>query len=140
MIAMSAEVLAFLQQPHFAVAATLAPDGLPHQTVVWYMLDGADVVFSIPENSVKHKHLLRDARVSLCIEEAFRYVTLAGRAELSADPGRQIYQQLGARYQPVIALRAAAPAMPDSRVADLMTRERVTIRVKIDKLVTMGMA
>lgn len=25
----------FLDQPHFAVVATIAPDGTPHQTVMW---------------------------------------------------------------------------------------------------------
>ena len=70
---------AFLEAPRFAVAATISTDGLPHQTVVWYALDGNDeLVVSTPRGSLKHRHLLRDPRLSLCVA-AFNATTLPQR-------------------------------------------------------------
>ena len=78
---------AFLEAPRFAVAATISTDGLPHQTVVWYALDGNDeLVVSTPRGSLKHRHLLRDPRLSLCVEEGFRYVTVSGRVRIEEEP------------------------------------------------------
>ena len=75
-MALTEEQRAFLEAPRFAVAATISTDGLPHQTVVWYALDGdEELVLSTPRGSLKHRHLLRDPRLSVCVEEGFRYVT-----------------------------------------------------------------
>jgi predicted pyridoxine 5'-phosphate oxidase superfamily flavin-nucleotide-binding protein len=75
-VSLTEEQRAFLEAPRFAVAATISTDGLPHQTVVWYALDGdEELVLSTPRGSLKHRHLLRDPRLSVCVEEGFRYVT-----------------------------------------------------------------
>jgi hypothetical protein len=65
----------------------LSTDGLPHQTVVWYALDGdAELVLSTPSGSLKHRHLLRDPRLSVCVEDGFRYVTVSGRVRIEEEP------------------------------------------------------
>ncbi len=77
----------FLEAPRFAVAATISADGLPHQTVVWYALDGEEeMVLSTPRGSLKHRHLLRDPRLSVCVEDGFRYVTVSGRVRIEEEP------------------------------------------------------
>src|SRR3972149_2449887 len=38
----SADVKAFLSQPHVAALATVRPDGRPHVTPVWYDFDGSE--------------------------------------------------------------------------------------------------
>jgi hypothetical protein len=60
MAELSAPMREFLDGVHFAVAATIASDGMPHQTVIWYALDADELVFNIPKGSLKHKHLQRD--------------------------------------------------------------------------------
>jgi predicted pyridoxine 5'-phosphate oxidase superfamily flavin-nucleotide-binding protein len=45
-VALTEEQRAFLEAPRFAVAATISADGLPHQTVVWYALDGDEEMVS----------------------------------------------------------------------------------------------
>ncbi len=125
---------AFLEEPRFAVAATIASDGMPHQTVVWYMLDGDDVIINTPEGSLKHKHLLRDPRLSLCIEDGMRYVTVSGSVTLSPDPGRALYSQLGARYQASSMAIPSGPP-PDPRILELLSRERITIRLKVERVI-----
>ncbi len=151
----------FLEGVHFAVAATLTADGRPHQTVVWYQLEGDQVLVSTPRDSLKHKHLQRDPRLSLCIEQAYRYITLSGPVTLTEDStsARADYDRLGKRYRstfnPLLMLgfmgralvgklrarlkppTAAAPA-PANRMQDLLSRERVTVRMRIDKVQSSG--
>jgi PPOX class probable F420-dependent enzyme len=134
------EQRAFLDQPHFAVVATIGLDGLPHQTVMWYVRDGDDLVLSTPEGSLKHHHLRRDSRLSVCIEDGFRYLTLSGLAAIDQlDPGaaRALYQQIGARYM------GTAPPLPtdrpiDPKVAALLSRPRVTLRLTVDHIHSNG--
>ncbi|MDX2076255.1 MAG: PPOX class F420-dependent oxidoreductase [bacterium] len=137
MTVMSDAVRAFLDKPHFAVVATLTSEGLPHQTVIWYMRDGDDIIFSVPFDSMKHKHLKRDNRISLCMEEGFSYVTITGTAILEEDPqkARAEYGQLGIRYRGAVAMPTRPPS---AESAELMSRERVGIRVKVDKIISQG--
>jgi len=136
---------AFLQAPHFAVAATIGANGLPHQTVMWYALDGDDLVLSTPSGSLKHKHLQRDARLSVCIEEGFRYVTLSGMATVDErDPqaARALYMQIGAGYMAGMGGAGGAgrpdPSRLDPKAAELLSRERVTLRLKVDHVHSNG--
>lgn len=43
----------FLEGRHYAVIGTLNADGSIHQTVVWYLLEGEQIRFSIGAESVK---------------------------------------------------------------------------------------
>ena len=43
---LTAAVRHFLETPRFAVIATINEDGSPHQTVVWYLLRGDDIVMN----------------------------------------------------------------------------------------------
>lgn len=103
------------------------------------MRDGDDIIFSVPYDSVKHKHLKRDSRISICLEEGFSYVTITGNAVLEEDPqkAREEYGQLGARYRG--AITTPPPTRPPSgKTADLLSRERVGVRVKIEKIISQG--
>jgi general stress protein 26 len=66
----------FLSKVHFAVVSTIASDGMPHQTVMGYKLNGDQLLLSTPFDSLKHKHLKRDNRISVCVEKGHAYVTL----------------------------------------------------------------
>jgi PPOX class probable F420-dependent enzyme len=80
------EVRAFLAERRFAVVASVRADGLPHQTVMWYELRGDTVLLNEGAARARSKHLHRDPRLSLCVEDGDRYVTLSGPCELqSAD-------------------------------------------------------
>ncbi len=135
---------AFLEAPRFAVAATISTDGLPHQTVVWYALDGDDeLVVSTPSGSLKHRHLLRDPRLSLCVEEGFRYVTVSGRVRIEEEPeaARELYGRIGARYRGAMPRPSAGKGPPprlDTKTAELLSRERVTLRLAIERVRSNG--
>ena len=145
----------FLSKVHFAVVSTIASDGMPHQTVMWYMLDGDKLLLSTPNSSLKHKHLKHDDRISVCVEKGYAYVTLTGRVTLNEEPvsARKDYDILGKRYRgtfnPFMILgfmfRGAmtnirrkligeAPRKDTNRMQDMLTRERVTLHMQIEKV------
>ena len=95
------EVRAFLAERRFAVVASIRADGLPHQTVMWYELRGDAVLLNEGAARARSKHLHRDPRLSLCVEDGDRYVTLSGPCELqSADQEAALNDivALAARY------------------------------------------
>lgn len=71
-----------------AKLATVRADGSPHVAPVWIDLDGDDVVFMTSAETVKGKAILRDGRVSLCLDDdrpPFSFVTLSGTVSTSTD-------------------------------------------------------
>src|ERR1700730_7316503 len=70
---------------------TINASGTPQLTVMWYaLLPGQDVVvLNATRGLVKERNLRLDPRMSLCIEDGMRYVTLEGRAELVQDRAQQ---------------------------------------------------
>jgi PPOX class probable F420-dependent enzyme len=100
---LSDEVRGFLELPHFGVMATINRSGTPQLTVMWYALHPEldVVVLNASRGLLKERNLRRDARMSLCIEDGPRYVTLEGRAELIDDRGqqeREVNQLIAPRY------------------------------------------
>jgi PPOX class probable F420-dependent enzyme len=83
--------------------STVRADGSPHVAPIWFLLDGDDLVFNTAKTSVKGRNLLRDGRAALCVDDdrpPFAYVILAGRVELSEEPGplREWAGRIAGRY------------------------------------------
>jgi PPOX class probable F420-dependent enzyme len=101
------EVTAFLQQPGVLVRiATLTPDGSPHVTPAWFILDGGDIVMTPRAESSWLAHLRRDPRIALTIDEdphPYRKVTVEGTATFRFEVGhddewRDLYRAIAKRY------------------------------------------
>jgi hypothetical protein len=79
---------------------------------MWYALaEGADAVVLISMRGlIKDRNLRRDSRMSLCVEDGMRYVTLEGRAELIDDCAQQEREvnELIALYRPTARQSALA--------------------------------
>lgn len=78
--------------------ATAAPT-----SPVWVDLDGDDIVFLTSADTIKGKAILRDPRVSLCLDDErppFSFVTITGTATTSADPDELLRwaTTIGGRY------------------------------------------
>ncbi len=91
------------ESPRTAVLATVRADGRPHAAPVWFDLDGDVLVFTTAETTVKGRNMLRDPRVSLCIDEEeppFHFVMIEGTSELKAeDPDLLRWAtRIGGRY------------------------------------------
>ncbi len=86
-----------------AKLAVVRGDGSPHVAPVWVDLDGDDIVFLTSADTIKGKAILRDPRVSLCLDDErppFSFVTITGTATTSADPDELLRwaTTIGGRY------------------------------------------
>lgn len=119
------KVRAFLQETRFAVLATINDDGTPQQTVMWYDLDGDEILMNTAAGRVKAHNLRRNPKISLCFEDGYRYVTLVGTVQLIED------QETA---QADIARLAKRYGSDD--ISGYMKQTRVTLRMPIERVVT----
>ena len=88
---------------HTAKLAVVKADGSPHVAPVWIDVDDDEVVFTTGAETLKGKSILRDPRVSICVDDErppFSFVTISGRARISIDPDELLYwaTRLAGRY------------------------------------------
>jgi PPOX class probable F420-dependent enzyme len=124
---------AFVEEPRFAVLGTINKDGSPQMTVVWYELQGDTILMNTAAGRRKVHNLERDPRVALTIENAYRYVTLYGRATLEDDQEVALsdIRHLAIRYQ---------GEQEGQRLVDeeFGKEQRVSIRVSIERVDMFG--
>jgi PPOX class probable F420-dependent enzyme len=90
-----------LEKPYVGVVTTVRPDGSPQSTVVW-----VDVVDGVPSfntalGRVKPRNLEADPRASLVVvdpTDAFKWVALDGRAEMTTDGADAQIDKLAKKY------------------------------------------
>ena len=75
---LSPDARAFLSQPHFATIATLDPDGTPRQAVIWYPLEGDELVINSAMGRRWPTNLLRDPRISIAVTDASTAIAGSG--------------------------------------------------------------
>jgi PPOX class probable F420-dependent enzyme len=75
-------VEAFLRRPLAAHLATVNPSGSPQQTVMWFMYEDGDFLFSTIRGRVKYRNFLANPRAIVTIldpADMFRLVAARGR-------------------------------------------------------------
>ena len=91
----------FLANPYAGVATTLRTDGSPHSTVVWVDVDERGLSFNTARGRAKPRHLERDPRVALTVvdpQNAYRYLSISGRAELTEEGADTQIDRLAKKY------------------------------------------
>jgi PPOX class probable F420-dependent enzyme len=91
----------FLETPgRYAVVTTLGEDGMPHQAVVWYRLDGETLLINSRLGRRWPAELLADPRIAFTVHDGTDYVTLQGEAEVVAEGATALrdIQDLARRY------------------------------------------
>lgn len=117
--------------PHFAVIATINPDGQPQLSPVWCKLDGEDVLVSTVEGRRKHLNIERDDRVTVLVQPAeapYKYVEVRGTAAMTREGGRELIDTLANEYM-------GADRYPGDDGADNV---RVVVRITPRRVVSMG--
>jgi PPOX class probable F420-dependent enzyme len=82
------EVRAFLNDTRFATIATIDPDGAPRQAVVWYTVDGDEIVLNSAMGRRWPSNLLRDPRVAFSVTDGvdgYRWLGITGRVTAVRD-------------------------------------------------------
>jgi len=75
----------FLHEPRFAVLGTTNEDGSAHLTVMWYALEGDEIMFNTAAGRKKPDNLTRDPRASLIVPEGYRFVRVDGTVRANDD-------------------------------------------------------
>ncbi len=118
-------VRAFLEEPRYAVIATINESGMPQLTAIWFELEGDQVLMNTAAGRLKHRNLQRDPRLSLCVVDGERYVTLYGRATLLDDRAQAQADDLQ------LACRYEGPEKAQERVPVIAAQHRITIRMTL---------
>lgn len=126
---LSSQARAFLEELRFCVLATTNRDGTAQLSVMWYALDGDEILMNTAAGRIKEINLRRDPRIAICVEDAYNYVSIAGIASLidNQDISQADIQRLATRY------RGA------DRAAEMMREtfgkeQRITIRMRISHI------
>ena len=126
-------VRAFLNEPRYAVVASIREDGLPHLTVVWYRLQHDTVLMNEGRKRTRSRHLRRDPRLAFCVEDGTRYVTLIGACELqSVDQERALDDIVS------LAIRYLGEAHGGAMRTFFAQEQRETILLHIESVHTRG--
>jgi len=121
----------FLEEPgHFAVVATVDPDGTPHQAVAWYLLDGDALVLNSRVGRRWPANLLRDPRVAVLVADAYRRVSLRGEVDAIHDQ-RRAHADIAAMAR---RYHAGDPAAAEREIRRFETEERVSFVVRTERV------
>jgi PPOX class probable F420-dependent enzyme len=120
----------FVAETRFTSIATLDPDGAPRQAVVWYRLDGDEIVLNSAVGRRWPANLVRDGRISLAVlaGDGYSWVGLTGMATPVTDqPTAQAdIAEMARRYH------ADDPAKAERLITNRFRRqERISFRVRI---------
>ena len=132
--ALPGDVRRFLEDAQrFAVVATINENGTPQQTVVWYALRGDEIMMNTARGRVKDRNLRRDPRLSIAIEDGYRFVSIHGEARLVDD---QAIAQPDIRD---LAIRYDGLETAERQVREQFSQEeRVSIYVPLERVATYG--
>jgi len=125
---------AFLEERRFAIVGTKNLDGSPHLAVMWYLLDGDDIVVNSAQGRIKDRNLAQDPRMSLVVEDEYRWIRIDGRARIEHDQtiAQADIRRLASRYYR--DERKVAAAMRDN----FSRQHRITYRLPIQRVAGEG--
>ncbi|GAC1360674.1 MAG: PPOX class F420-dependent oxidoreductase [Ktedonobacteraceae bacterium] len=96
------KVQKILQSKGFAHLATIAPDGSPETSPMWFLWDGEHIKFTHTTDRKKYRNIQRDPRVSVSItdvDDPYIYAEFRGRVErIEEDPTGAFYDILAKHY------------------------------------------
>jgi PPOX class probable F420-dependent enzyme len=82
------DIRAFLDAPRFATIATTDHDGTPRQAVVWYTLEGDEIVLNSAVGRRWPTNLLRDPRAAFSVmdeSDGYHWVGITGLVTIVED-------------------------------------------------------
>ncbi|MGE0599852.1 MAG: PPOX class F420-dependent oxidoreductase [Dehalococcoidia bacterium] len=123
---------AFVRSMKWASITSLRKDGSPTTSVVFYAVDGDDLLFSTTNDRLKAKSLRRDPRAAVTVLDEgapYRFVSVEGKATVVEDdiiPGHIAVNR---------AMRGVADWQPpEGYEATLRSQGRVIIRVTPERV------
>ena len=128
---LSAELREFLDEHHVGVLATIASDGKPRQSVVYYALEGDRLLISTESKRLKARDAKRSGWASLCVrgdEQPYPSATFSGPAEI-------LTEGIGPLTASVVQRIARMPEPPDPQTdEDLAALDRVVLAITVERV------
>jgi PPOX class probable F420-dependent enzyme len=87
-IAIPEDIRAFIDDTRFATIGTIDHDGAPRQAVVWYTVEGNEIVLNSAVGRRWPSNLLRDPRVAFSVvddRDGYRWIGLTGLVTVVDD-------------------------------------------------------
>jgi PPOX class probable F420-dependent enzyme len=129
MATLSEKARSFLNEKRFAVLATINQNGVPQQTTMWYLLEGDTILMNTKVGRLKERNMRRDSRISICVEDGYRYVTISGNVQIIDDP------EISQRDIHRLAVRYHGEEIAARQVAEQFAREhRATLRMHCEQI------
>ncbi|MEX2046467.1 MAG: TIGR03618 family F420-dependent PPOX class oxidoreductase [Chloroflexota bacterium] len=75
----------FLHEARYAVLGTANENGSAHLTVMWYALEGDEIMFNTAAGRRKPENLARDPRAALIVPDGYRFVRIDGTVRMDDD-------------------------------------------------------
>ncbi len=106
----------------FATIASVGADGGPFQAVAWYLIDADTLVLNSADGRAWPANLRRDPRVSVTVEDGYRWLSVRGTVEVVEDPARGLADiaAMARRYH------ADEPARAEAMIRDRFARQTRT--------------
>jgi PPOX class probable F420-dependent enzyme len=99
---------------------------------MWYQLQGDRIMMNTAEGRVKASNVRRDPRISICVEDEYRFVTICGQVELDED------REQALKDIHTLAIRYHGQAKADTMMDGFRRDVRLTLYMSIDRVVTNG--
>jgi PPOX class probable F420-dependent enzyme len=124
----------FLHEPRFAVLGTTNENGSAHLTVMWYVLEGDEIMFNTASGRRKPDNLARDPRASLIVADSYRFVRVDGTVRANDDQtvAQADIRKLALRYY------QSAERMQRSVDATWAKQHRITYRMPALRVYSSG--
>jgi PPOX class probable F420-dependent enzyme len=124
----------FLEEKRFAIVGTKNPDGSPHLAVMWYLIDGDDIVVNSAQGRVKDRNLAADPRMSALVADGYRWIRIDGNAKIDHDQtiAHADIRRLATRYYE--DERKVEQGMKDN----FSKQHRITYRLPIRRVASEG--
>ena len=123
----------FLKQNRFAVVGSMNPDGSPHLAVMWYLLDGDEIVVNSKQGRIKDRNLARDPRMSVLVADGYRFVRIDGKARIEHD--QEIAQ---ADIRRLAVLNYGEAKAEESMRTSFGKQHRISYRLPVDRVYADG--
>jgi PPOX class probable F420-dependent enzyme len=125
---------AFLEEKRFAVVGTKNPDGSPHLAVMWFLLDGDDIVVNSAQGRIKDRNLAADPRMTVLVPDGYRWIRVDGRAAIEHDQtiAHADIRRLAARYY------EDERKVEESMKNNFSKQHRITYRLPIRRVASEG--
>lgn len=123
---------AFIRSMKAAIVTSLRKDGSPTSSLIFYALDGDELLFSTTSDRIKAKTLKRDPRIAVAVLDEgapWRYATIEGTATVNETDVVPDHVSINR------AMRAQPDWQPPEGYENTLRKQlRVVVRVKPERV------